>query len=206
MAIRLTTRLAAAAMLACLCQISQAAGGLLGKYVGGGLGQANIRIDQRPGNIALDLKENHSAWKAFAGIRPLSILGVEYAYLDFGQPTSTLGTAGTASAVVAQVQQRGTALMALGYLPLPVPWLDVYAKVGLSNIQTNLSGSLPAVNCVAAGCNVFASRTKDTKNVWGAGVQLGIPLTDFALRAEYERFATGNGNPTVMTVALLWQF
>lgn len=203
----IATRLAAAiALMACLCESSQAAGGLLGKYVGAGVGQANIRIDQRPGDIALGLKENHTAWKAFVGIRPLSIIGVEYAYMDFGQPTSTLGALGTSSTVVAQVKQRGSALMAVGYLPLPVPWLDVYAKAGISNLQTTLTGSLPGVVCVRPGCNVFDSRTSDKRNVWGIGTQVSIPLTDFALRAEYERYATSNGDPTLLTVALLWQF
>lgn len=204
---RIATRLAAVvALMACLCDSSQAADGLLGKYVGAGVGQANIRIDQRPGDIALGLKENHTAWKAFVGIRPLSIIGVEYAYMDFGQPTSMLGVPGTSSAVIAQVKQRGSALMAVGYLPLPLPWLDIYAKAGISNLQTTLSGSLPGVVCVRPGCNVFDSSTTDKRNVWGAGTQLRIPLTDFALRAEYERYATSNGDPTLLTVALLWQF
>ena len=198
-------RVAAVVMLGgWLAQPSQAADSLIGMYVGAGVGQANVRIDQRPGNIALGLKENHSAWKLMAGIRPISLVGAEYAHLDFGQSSSTLGTAGTASAVSARAQQRADVLFGVVYLPLPVPCFDLYGKAGTAHVQTDLSGSLPGVSCQTSGCNVFGSSATDTSIAWGAGAQLKLPVTSFALRAEYERFSTSNGNPTLLSVGFLW--
>ena len=87
-----TSRLAMGAwLLPVLAGTASAADGLIGFQLGGGIGQADIRVDQRPGNIALGLKENHSAWKAFVGVRPISLIGAELSYFD-------LGTAKTRSA------------------------------------------------------------------------------------------------------------
>ena len=195
---------ATVALVAWLGTASHADENPVGLYVGAGGGRAQVRVDERPGKIALGLKENHSAWLLLVGIRPLSFLGAEYAYLDFGQPTATFGTPGTISAVSARAQQRANGIFAVGYLPLPLPLLDLYGKGGIAHVQTSLNGSLPGVACVGSGCNTFHSSTADTSFAWGAGAQLKVPVTDLAVRAEYERFKTRNGDPDLVSVGIVW--
>lgn len=197
---------ASVTLLAVLAHTSHAEDSIIGLHFGASVGQSNIRVDQRPGDIFLGLKENHSAWKVFAGIRPISLLGVEYAHQNLGRPSSTLGAAGTSSAVEATVKQEADSLFAVLYLPLPAPWLDVFAKGGQARVQTKLSGTLPGVACVVAGCNTFSSKSTTTRSVMGLGVQLRIPATDLSMRFEYERFSTGNGDPHLVTTGVLWAF
>jgi opacity protein-like surface antigen len=173
-----TSKLLAAAVIGgILGNVASADDSLVGAYLGAGIGNANVRVDQRPGNIALGLKEQHSAWKALVDT----------------------------DSVVASARQSGGSIHAVGYLPLPIPLLDVYGKAGTTRLQTRLDGVLPALTCVAAGCNEFHSRATDTSFTWGAGVQLQLPLTGLSARAEYERYDIANGAPDLVSVNLLWR-
>ena len=200
-----TTRLLAAALISgTLAGAACADDELLGSYVGVGVGNANVRIDRRPGDIALGLKEHHGAWKVTFGLRPISLLGVEVNYVDLGRVSATLGAPGSATTVLATARQSGGAAYAVGYLPLPVPLLDVFGKVGTVHMQTHVDGSLPQVQCIAAGCNEFHSSSTDTDFAWGAGVQVKLPLTGLSVRGEYERYSVPNGAPDLLSVNLLW--
>jgi hypothetical protein len=55
----------------------------LGFYVGGAVGQA--RVDASLPN-ADQFREDHSAFKIMAGLRPIPVLGAELEYVDFGHP------------------------------------------------------------------------------------------------------------------------
>jgi opacity protein-like surface antigen len=201
-----TSKLLAAAVIGgILGNVASADDSLVGAYLGAGIGNANVRVDQRPGNIALGLKEQHSAWKALVGIRPISLLGVELSYVDFGRVDASFGAPTLPTSVVASARQSGGSIHAVGYLPLPIPLLDVYGKAGTTRLQTRLDGVLPALTCVAAGCNEFHSRATDTSFTWGAGVQLQLPLTGLSARAEYERYDIANGAPDLVSVNLLWR-
>jgi opacity protein-like surface antigen len=140
-----------------------------------------------------------------AGIRPISLLGVELSYMDFGRVDASSGPPTLPTSVVASARQSGGSVHAVGYLPLPIPLLDIYGKAGTTRMQTKLDGFLPALTCVAAGCNEFHSSTTDTSFTWGAGVQLKLPLTGLSARAEYERFNIANGAPDLVSVSLLWR-
>jgi hypothetical protein len=54
---------------------------LLGLYVGAAAGQSQVE-GTAPYN--LHFRENHSAFKLMVGLRPISLVGVEIAYIDFG--------------------------------------------------------------------------------------------------------------------------
>jgi opacity protein-like surface antigen len=197
--------LAVAIMSGALCAVAVASDGIVGAYLGAGFGSANVRVDDRPGDIALGLEQNHSAWKVLAGVRPISLLGVELSYMDFGKVSETSGLPNSATTVVASARQTGGSIQAVGYLPLPLPWLDIYAKAGAARIQTNVDGFLPSVQCAVAGCNEFQGSSADTSFSWGAGTQLKLPLTGLSVRAEYERFDVPNGAPELVSVSLLWR-
>jgi hypothetical protein len=63
-----------------------------------------------------------TAYQFFVGVRPISFLGAEMAYLDFGHAYGTLNSA------VADLSLKGEG--AFGMLYLPVPVIDVYLEAG----------------------------------------------------------------------------
>jgi hypothetical protein len=64
-------------------------------------------------------------------------------YVDFGRIHAGSGSIGGQGGITAVDAKAGT-LFALGYLPLPVPFLDVYGKVGVARLHetTTEIGSL----------------------------------------------------------------
>jgi opacity protein-like surface antigen len=177
-----------------------AADGLVGFYVGAGAGQANLRIDQGPSRAARDLADSHGAWKGYLGVRPLSVIGAELSYFDLG---SVRVTTDAATAGYARAEQRGVALYGVGYLPIPVPFLDVFGKAGVARTRSVLDGKAPG-NCITANCLLFHSSSTESRFAWGAGLQFKLPVTGLAIRAEYEQFSTDIGKPHLVTAGVIW--
>lgn len=189
---------AAALLLALLPAQPAAAVDLLGLYVGGAVGQARVEADGASFSPT-SFKENHGAYKLMAGIRPISLLGVEVAYMDFGDPSGSLDT------LPADVKMKGTA--AFGVLYLPVPVVDVYAKLGFARIQSTVTGQIPIACPVTFGpCTPppFQVARTSTGITGGAGVQ--FKLGSVAVRGEYERFNAAGGNPGLVSLGLTWTF
>lgn len=163
----------------------------LGLYIGAGVGEANVKVDQ------LGFSESHSGYKLLVGLRPISLAGAELEYVDFGHPSTTIVPGATADATV-----RGSALFGLLYLPLPVPMLDLYAKAGFARLQTTASATCEAQPVFQ--CGLFQFDRTDTRFALGAGAQ--IKMSAFALRGEYEQFSSEYGNPSFWSLALTWSF
>jgi opacity protein-like surface antigen len=159
---------------------------LLDAYIGAGLGQAQVRADVP--NVA-SFKENHTAWKAFAGVRFISLLGAEVAYLDFGSPEGTIAGQNV------QADLDGKSLMGLVYLPIPVPVVDVFGKAG----YTRLDGSV-SVN----SSTVLRSSLNEDAFTYGAGVQ--VKFAGWGIRGEYERFTASGRDPSLWTISLAKHF
>jgi opacity protein-like surface antigen len=172
------------------------AGDLLGLYVGGAIGQSRVEINSE--GFALDnFRENHSAFQLMAGVRPISLLGAEIDYIDFGHPGGNLNGA-PASATL-----KGAA--AFGVLYLPVPVIDIYAKVGLARLQSSLGGvSAVQPDCVPCAPSLFQLDRTNTHFAAGAGAQ--YKLGAFALRAEYEYFDAGGANSGLVSLGITWTF
>jgi hypothetical protein len=96
---------------------------LLGLYVGGAVGESRVAVNSE-GFALSNFRENHSAFQLMAGVRPISLVGAEIDYIDFGHPSGSLNAA-PASATL-----KGAA--AFGVLYLPIPVIDVYGKAGLA--------------------------------------------------------------------------
>src|SRR5262245_19634200 len=95
-----------------------------GFYLGGSVGQANLKIDDVTDGISTaDFDADDTAFKLIAGIRPLDWLGVEAAYVNFGEPEDTvLGQK-------LKADGDGISAFAVGFLQTgPV---DMFEKVGI---------------------------------------------------------------------------
>ncbi|HEX9138203.1 MAG TPA: porin family protein [Steroidobacteraceae bacterium] len=175
----------------------------LGFYLGGAIGQSNVRLDQSVSATATSFDEHHSGWKAIVGVRPISVVGAEMEYIDFGKPTTTSTSAGGTTQT--EAQSKAAALFGMVYLPLPVPFLDIFGKAGYARLQT--TADVVGVQCVAGtpGCGtLFALNRTDTRLAYGAGAQ--IKVATIAIRAEYERIHASTGDPDMLSLGLTWGF
>jgi opacity protein-like surface antigen len=150
-------------------------------YVGAGLSKDKVEGITHTGVPFSDIDK--TSWKVLAGFRPVKVLGVEADYLDLGNRTSTF-----INAVSSHSDAKAFAGYAVGFLPLPVPFLDVFGKAGVARWKLNgsqSSGSLPP-------SNFFAFSDQGTEFAWGAGAQAHIG--NIGGRLEYERFQIPNTN------------
>ena len=179
-----------------LFSITQArADNVLGFYVGGAVGHA--RFDASAPYVS-GFRENHSAFKVMVGLRPISLVGTELAYLDFGHPSHLNGIIST------DVTMKGAAAFGMIYLPVPV--VDIYAKGGLARLQSTVSTTIvcpPMTPCIAIATPGPVSRTNLG---FAGGVGAQVKVGSFGVRGEYERFNAAGGNPGLFSVGLTWTF
>jgi hypothetical protein len=173
---------------------------LLGLYVGAGGGRADLRVDPVTCS-ALDCSNATVAgWTAFAGLQPLPFLGAELQYLDFGHTTQ--GIAGDHP-----YYQRARALAVFATGAVPLRFVDLYAKVGAGLVHTRASALVvDGIECILHLCEDVEDKDA-THFGWGLGARFKLPkLSSLALQAEYVRFSVPNGDPDLLSVALLWKF
>jgi opacity protein-like surface antigen len=164
-------------------------------YVGGAIGQSRVDASAEPitGRSSDTFGANHAGFKVMIGMRAFSLLGTELAYIDFGHPNGTL------ESKPADLNMKGAA--AFGVLYLPVPIVDIYAKAGLARIQSRLNGYAPEQPaCVPCAPVLFALDRTNTGFAAGAGAQYRMGA--WAVRAEYERFNAGGGNPSLLSAGV----
>jgi opacity protein-like surface antigen len=178
----------------------------VGLYVGAGVGESTIRSDDPGYGLPAYYNDHQTAWKAVVGIRPISLVGAEVEYIDFGQP----GHRYNDDPAVYGYDSHPTApvLFALGYLPIPVPFIDIYAKAGVARLRLT-ANDYASEPCGTAGGNCYVitgrSDVTQTKFAYGAGVSSKLPF-GFTVRAEYERITSPYGDPDAFTVGALWTF
>ncbi|MFT3906525.1 MAG: outer membrane beta-barrel protein [Steroidobacteraceae bacterium] len=146
-----------------------------GLYVGASMGAANTNFS------SVDLKDTQGAYKIIAGIRPLSLLAVEANYVDFGKARDNGNTA----------KSRAMDVFAVAFLPIPV--LDVYAKLGYANWK------------VDSGVSSSDFKHSGSDLAYGGGIQFG--LGSLSGRVEYEKFNVSSGNNlSLISAGLTWTF
>jgi len=205
-----------AAAGAALTSASAFADNPLGFYLGAGLGESTVRSDNYgygygAYNDYYGYGDHHFAWKAVAGIRPISIIGAELEYLDFGHPGSDSGYYNSFYYYGPDSHPRAVTAFAVGYLPLPLPFIDIYGKAGVARLHTIVNG-FDGPNCAGfnSPCPSQVTATASSQSVWdtrfayGAGVQSKI--WGVALRAEYERINSPFGDPDMLSVGATWTF
>ena len=124
-----------------------------------------------------------TSWKVFAGFRPIKAFAVEADYLDLGSATVEGGCTDCcmqACRGLFQSDAQVFAAYALGFLPIPVPFLDLYGKAGLarSTLNTKIFGA--------------GTSSHGTEFAWGVGVQAHISLV--GARLEYEDLKIPNSS------------
>jgi opacity protein-like surface antigen len=149
-------------------------------YLGVGVGVSNADISADDLEVP-EFDKKDVGWKAFIGLRA-SVIGAELEYIDFGKPNGD----------TAAVKYKGLAAFGLFYAPLPLPFVDIYAKAGLAKVDADLQ------------VDASSFSTKDTKFAYGAGVQ--VKFGSFALRGEYEQFKLEGAKPSLLSVSFSKSF
>lgn len=189
---------------ACAAWTTARADNPVGFYLGAGVGYSTIRSDDSAYGLPGYFNDHQTAWKAIAGVRPLPIVGAEYEYIDFGQPGNHYGNRAS-NYYGRDSHPRASALFGVGYLPLPVPFFDVYGKAGVARLQTNVT-TVETVPCLVAPCPQILSRHNQTDNKFAYGVGLQSKVWGVSFRAEYERISSRFGDPDALMASATWTF
>jgi hypothetical protein len=176
---------------------------LLGFYVGGAIGQSRVEAKETAcecdlGSLIVTetLDKKHLAFQATLGARPISWVGAEINYIDFGNP------GGDAFGLPASASIKGPA--AFGVLYLPIPIVEVYLKAGVARLESDVNYSY----CSPCACNfcLLAVRSNHTNTSGAGGVGAQYKFGSWAARAEYERFNVAGENPSVWSLGITWTF
>lgn len=155
-----------------------------GFYLGGSVGQVNLKIDDLTGGVLPndDFDSDDTAFKLIAGIRPLDWLGVEAAYVNFGKPEDTvLGEK-------LKADGDGISAFAVGFLPTgPV---DLFAKVGIIAWDSKIDGG------------AFDDDGSDL--AYGVGAQFRV--LGLSIRAEYEKFDISDVDLDMISIGVTYTF
>jgi hypothetical protein len=172
----------------------------LGLYIGAGGGRTDLKVDPVLCRASNCSNATVAGWTAFAGLQPLPFLGAELQYLDFGHTTQ--GIAGDHP-----YYQRARALAFFATGAVPLRFVDLYAKVGGGLVHTRASTVVvTGQECILHLCEDVEDKDA-THFGWGLGARFKLPkFSSLALRAEYVRFSVPNGDPDLLSVALLWKF
>jgi hypothetical protein len=144
---------------------------------------AGITRDRLADIAATNSSIDSTSWKVLAGVRPMSLFAVEADYIDLGSDTRNFIDVST------HLRYRAFAGYAVGFAPAPVPYLDVFGKVGIAR-WTSSGGSFTFPN------SFFSLSDNGTQFAWGVGAQLRFGK--LGGRLEYENFNVRNTNGASM--------
>jgi hypothetical protein len=174
-----------------------------GFYLGAGAGESTV---QSTSLLPVEVYEHPTAWKVFAGWRPIEMFGAEVEYVDLGSRNSTYISSATATLNAQHASASAVGAFLVGYLPQPLPYLDFYGKVGAADLHTNISNTTAAypVSCGTPCTTLSGQNTSNVRFAYAAGMQVkfGAP----AVRLEYQGFTTSAGDQSVLSLDLAWNF
>jgi hypothetical protein len=173
-------RLILLAVLALGTHAAQAENGLF--YLGAGTVRNSVSdITGQGGISAPDLK--NTSWKAYAGVRPLNWLAAEADYIDLGSASSTIALGGGYSGSE-NIKGYTFAAYAVGFLPIPLPVVDIFGKAGVAFSRLDGEHYFPGVS--------GSYGNNGTGFAWGIGVQAHINIV--GARLEYEDLKIPNSS------------
>jgi opacity protein-like surface antigen len=154
-----------------------------GFYLGASVGQANLKIDDLTDNVLEDddFDADDTAFKLIAGFRPLDWLGLEAAYVNFGEPEDTV--------IGEQLKADGDGISAFAVGFLAAGPVDLFAKAGLISWDSKIGGSFD---------------DDGTDLAYGAGAQ--FRLLGLSIRAEYEKFDISDVDLDMISIGVTYTF
>ena len=139
-----------------------------GLYLGAGVGQFNVEVDdiEDATNVAQDFDSDDTTLKIFGGWRFNPFIAVELDYIDLGSPSDTVG------GLRVEAEINGFAPYLVATLPLGI--FEVFGKVGYYFYDVKIDAA-----------NQRITDDSDEDLAYGAGI--GVVLFDHLnARLEYE--------------------
>ena len=157
-----------------------------GFYVGAGVGQGYVKSND-VGNLGLDdFDGDDTGFKVIAGFRPFKIFAIEANYIDLGSAKDNV------AGVDVKADTTGIDAFAVGILP--IPFVDLFAKVGVISWNQDVD-----ISSIAS--------SDDSGEDFAYGVGAGFAFGAAALRAEYERFEIPHTDSVDMiSLSFTWTF
>lgn len=168
---------ACAGSLACSSAFAQGPENESGFYLGGGVGQFNLKLDDvdQTDEAIERLDDSDTAWKAFVGWRLNPMFALEVAYVDFGGPSDRFETSGSNGDFRADIS--GFEPSIIGTIPLgPV---ELFGKIGYLFYDVDASVDLDN----GPG---FDSSSSESDLTYGGGVGMTF-FEHLNARLEYQR-------------------
>jgi len=151
--------------------------GQYGLYAGGSIGPSSERFRAD----AYSLRAQNTGYQAALGFRPINLFAAELDYVNFGRAYGGVNYADT----------DGVGVSALGFLPIPL--VDVFGRVGVTNLRTDVSSPYQS----------FHRSGADLSYGIGAGMHWG----SLGARVEYQRFDLSIASTMSLTsVGITWTF
>jgi hypothetical protein len=158
-------------------------------------------------------------WKALIGVRPIPWLGGELEYIDFGTsragagPADIFGGFNNGQFLGGSAADRAGAVFAVGYLPVPPGWPELFGKVGWARLWGTYSYTADYNIGTSGGLTYEALYTRQSADSRGLALGAGIQMHfgRLGVRAEYER-VDGSQNygpheePTLISASIFWSF
>jgi Outer membrane protein beta-barrel domain len=209
---------------AAMTETARADSNPLGLYVGASVGKSSPDANAIDPYLArsINFDDKTFGWGLRFGLKPIPFLGAEIAYMDFGTVKVGAGPqydygGGTSQFLGASLRSYAAALFAVGYLPLPIPWLRPFAKVGMAHLWTHYNsanmygGESTAVPPFPVGQVSFEQQESSNDLAYGGGLQ--FPLGHLAVNMEYERLSVKSSSseqteasPALLSVGATWTF
>ena len=208
---RLAAVLAAALVSASSATPAQEAGRA---YVGGAIGQSDVRFDDSVINVpgaatnSVLASQVETGYKLFAGYRFHRNAALEAGYANFGQFHARNTTTGPSGTAEFESKRRGWTVDAVGHWPI-AEGVSLLGRLG------GLFSSTSTTRTATGGVTIAAERAHPKKSElnlhWGVGVSWDFSRS-MALRAEYEQAQkvgdanTGEANAGLISAGLLVRF
>lgn len=171
------------AALCCLSGTARADDDDKGFYFGLGGGRSTYKIG------AIDVDENATAWKGFAGYLLNKYVALELAYIDAGSAEHDFG-GGVKGRIDASLWQAS----ALGTYWFSDTW-GLYGRLGANKYDA--AGKLSNSN------NSVAADDSGTEFGWGAGIQAYGAGASWRLEYESAKFQDVDGS--LITLSVVWR-
>jgi OmpA-OmpF porin, OOP family len=158
-----------------------------GFYIGAGIGEATVEIDD------LGFDESDTAFKLFGGYRFNPYFGIELAYFDGGTAAETSAD----FLVPIEIESTGVNLSGIVTAPFGENF-TLFGKLGYASIDFEGAANV-------LGQQISLGDETEEELSFGAGAAYAIN-ENFSLRAEYEAFDLDDTDASVATVSAIFRF
>lgn len=169
-------------------------------YVGAGIGVSTYQefCDNVPPGFECD--KDGLAWRLQAGYMFMPWLGLEGAYVNFGEgkiPAFLVSPPPGTTSLPSTAEARTQAYGLLAILRAPLGPVGLFGKVGYAAVTAKLAGSAAVINNTTGAVTYFNAGTRETKGQWMYGVGATVDFTrQWHVRFDWDRTeAQDNFNP-----------